>query len=570
MRGALLLTLCLATIAPAVSAAGSSAPALLQAMAHEVMRAADSLRLENQDEEVLLVSALYRLDRTWAADASQGLLEQAGRDLDAQLELEILVGDSALDQTRFRGGSYPGGALPWSLPQDGDTLLVRRAIWAAADAGFKNAIEKLAAKRAWLAEHPGAEKRLSRRDLQIAGSPAACQTYTADEPLSESPLDTAKILERLRTNSALTRGSSWLNEARVAVRLWQTDWYYADSFGRCALLHGSEHTWLAALATQAPSDGNPLWDYVRITSRAASDWKLAEVDSLLKDRIARLEAVRQLPPASPYRGPVLLKEQAAGAFLWSVLGEPITLLEEEMALDASEEPFLPTLLGRRLFPPGYRIFDNPTIRTFNKQALQGYLRWDHQGRAAKPFSLVEDGMLLHLPEGRAALPGGAGGGHWRFGTPFPSVMVLEGPRPISSAAMDAEARRLATSEGEEAAIAILRFEDRDALDLLRSPLTQALRRSRPSTEPGIFLLPQPLAIDALVSGSTAKRPLRSLEFPAFDSRSLRFLVAVGDRPHLWEPYSVASLLTPDLLIGLADLRPARAPLSGPALLSIEP
>jgi hypothetical protein len=95
--------------------------------------------------------------------------------------------------------------------------------------------------------------------------------------------------------------------------------------------------------------------------------------------------------------------------------------------------------------------------------------------------------------------------------------------------------------------------DEDAFKLLRHPLANQLVSSDAGDGKGSFALNTPCEVD-LIDAKTGKAiPVRGLSFPALDSKSLRDIVAVGNRSTLYEPQAAYSILCPWLLFSLLDL-----------------
>jgi hypothetical protein len=52
--------------------------------------------------------------------------------------------------------------------------------------------------------------------------------------------------------------------------------------------------------------------------------------------------------------------------------------------------------------------------------------------------------------------------------------------------------------------------------------------------------------------------VRGLSFPSIDGKSLRNIVAIGDRPHVHEPQAAISVLCPSMLFSLLDMKGSRS------------
>jgi TldD protein len=540
---------------PPPPAAVDSSP-VIRAMEHELRRSADSLHLKGSPRPYFISYLLWDV-ASYHMQASLGSCEFSDMDEQHLADVDLHLGDYRQDNTNFQGGIVFGPRLRMPLPQANDTTILRLSLWAATDAKYKVALEQLAQKRAFLANHSGSDSLPDFTKQRVLK-----QVHLEPQSLP----DTAKVAALGRDLSRYLAGFPWLEESRVGYQYYYTTFYYVDSEGSRFIQTVKEHTLLVALFTQA-KDGAPLWDYLRVSTLAplaVGDDKGPAGFAALKDSLQpilrRLETLRKAEPLANYRGPVLLTGSAAGELLNKSLLFPQTRLREP--LGASQEPnFLVSLAGRKLFPSGVTVTDSPSMEAWEGRPLFGHYEFDHQGQPAKDITLIEDGRVRDYLLGKVPVlraNGHSGNGHWRYGGGFPGVVLLKSSKPMAEAEMKTRLSAMGEDEGNGFGLMVSKTLDEDAFKLLRHPLAAQLLLGDAGDGRGTFSLSAPCEVDRVDSRSGQVTPVRGLSFPSLDTKSLRDIAAVGDGPHLYEPQAAYTVLCPSLLFTLLDLKGSRS------------
>jgi hypothetical protein len=171
-------------------------------------------------------------------------------------------------------------------------------------------------------------------------------------------------------------------------------------------------------------------------SYAATGVTLADLDSAEAFRqhaiklITSLADLRNAPLVDEeYHGPVLLSSDAATDTMRSLLASGVAAARPRLGTGArTSGPFASSLHGR-IFPEGFDLVDDPTLKTFAGTDLVGSYEVDDEGVAAQAVRLVTEGHLENYLIGRAPvrdLP--QSNGHGRAGAAGaarPSVAVLK-------------------------------------------------------------------------------------------------------------------------------------------------
>jgi hypothetical protein len=219
------------------------------------------------------------------------------------------------------------------------------------------------------------------------------------------------------------------------------------------------------------------------------------------------------------------------------------------------------MAGRKLFPSGITVTDHPSRKHWQGRTLFGHYPFDHQGQPAQDITLIADGRVKDYFLGKVPILRAGdhrSNGHWRFGGGFPGVVELVSAAPQAEPDLRKRLASLGADEGNGFALVVGKLLDEDAFKLLRHPLAVNLLAGEAGDGRGTFSLSAPCELDVLDARTGTLRPVRGLSFPAIDSKSLRDIVAVGDRPILYEPLSSFSVLCPPLLFSLLDLKGNRS------------
>ena len=129
--------------------------ALMQAMRAELARAVEQLRMEELEAPYFVAYTVWDIERK-GTQASFGALLPSSESRTRFLSAEVRVGEPSFDNTNFLSMSLltRDSRRTARLPLEDNVVELRRQIWLATDAAYKNALEGLAAKRAALASHP--------------------------------------------------------------------------------------------------------------------------------------------------------------------------------------------------------------------------------------------------------------------------------------------------------------------------------------------------------------------------------------------------------------------------------
>jgi len=381
---------------------------LLRAMGDELARSMQQLRLDTLPRPYFIA---YRVDEVHAlrVAATRGSLVHSGERTYRRLIVELRVGDYAFDNTNFFGG--PGGGMfafgmrgfrGSDLPIDDNYREVRRQLWLATDAAYKQAVQQLTQKRAAVQGQAHAD---SLADFTRESVVTVTDTMAAHVWSRATAESLARDLSAVLRSAPDIYASGVECTAEVGVTR------YVNSEGTTFTRSAPTVSVQVHAETQA-GDGTPLADALVLYGGAPADLPAppALADSV-RELAARLERLRQASPGDTYSGPILFEGQAVAEVFNQVFAATLIgtrrLLSDNPMLDAmlarAEDPTRVQLGGRAL-PRFLSVTDNPTVTTFGNVFLGGY-RVDDDGVAARENRVVDHGVLKTLLTTRVPVRG---------------------------------------------------------------------------------------------------------------------------------------------------------------------
>lgn len=140
---------------------------------------------------------------------------------------------------------------------------------------------------------------------------------------------------------------------------------------------------------------------------------------ILKDvslMIEKLNRLRTAPVAEPYTGPAILHAHAAGVFFHEIFGHRI---EGHRLKNKNDGQTFKGKLKEQVLPKTMSVVFDPTLPSFNGQALNGHYQFDDEGIKGQKVKVVENGILKSFLMSRSPLenfPNSNGHGRAQAGT----------------------------------------------------------------------------------------------------------------------------------------------------------
>lgn len=392
---------------------------LLRAMRDELVRSTDTLQLEDLERPYFIEYAVVDRQST-VIEATFGATVNSEQAHTRSLRVDVRVGSHELDSSEFVAGRsfLRFGRSPRDLVRDDDYGALRHDLWLATDAAYKEALEQLAQKRAFL------QNRVQNEPVPDFSVEAAAVLV---EPPVEPAFDAEAWQGTVRRLSGVFRDFPAIDDSSVTLRVERGHKYLVNSDGSVVRQPASLAVLRARAAIRAP-DGMPLKHFVPFHERAVADLPAeAELEAAVRSMASELTALAAAPVLGDYLGPVLVTGQASAEFFAQLLGDELSghrppLIEDERMATMMPSRNLANRLNRRVLPPSFEVVDDPTQASFAGETLIGSYAADDQGVRSEPVTLIERGILRTLlmsRRPRREIP--QSNGHGRAGTSGPAT-----------------------------------------------------------------------------------------------------------------------------------------------------
>ncbi len=272
------------------------------------------------------------------------------------------------------------------IPQTDEELAIRQAIWSEVNDRYKYAVETYEKLKA-------ADNVYTKTDDKAPDfSDAQAEKYY-EEPFTAEELNAfdAKLFEeKLKKYSALFLENPNIIEGEAAASYNTTRRYFVSSEG-AEIAENSRACRIFISGMMRTDDGMELplnLSYYAFDPKGLpSDEKImADVREL----IATLEAMRTAPAVEPYTGPALLSGEASGVFFHEIFGHRTE--GQRMKRDSDGQTFK-KMIGEYVLPKHFSAYDDPTLKNYNGQDMNGYYVFDDQGVRGRRVEVVKDGIL---------------------------------------------------------------------------------------------------------------------------------------------------------------------------------
>ena len=368
---------------------------IMSAMSDELSRSMTQLQFKDL-EKPYFIQYITLDEQEFSASSTFGALTSSSEGRQRVLYAQVRVGDYTFDNSEFvtGNGAPPSGIIEQTVIDD-DYATMRRAFWLATDAAYKQSVEMLARKRAYV------ENKIRNEEIPDFSQEGPTRSIGAKRTLT---LDKPAIERQIREWSRIFRDFPDIQTSDVRFMARLTHRYLVNSEGTHTLQPAVLVTLEARGSVQA-ADGMRITHSVPFYARSLDQMPPnQEVAQAIRQLAADLTAVRSAPTLDvDYSGPVLLTGPASADLFARVLapnlsGQRGPLTDRPQQSSTGSE--LLNRINRPVLPAYFSVFDDPSQQRFGTQGLIGHYQVDDQGVPAKRVSLVEDGLLTDLLMGR--------------------------------------------------------------------------------------------------------------------------------------------------------------------------
>jgi hypothetical protein len=381
-----------------------------RAMQDEMNRSMKLLKLDNMQKPYYIEYSLEMLHKN-RVDAKLGKLYRSTKDsITILLNVSVRVGDYKLDQKNFVdvGLNFFGTSddeenyTNRRVPNELDYMTLRRELWLATDAAYKEATELYSKKEASL-------KGQIRKDTLWDFSKATSIELVDTMPLPDFNIQYFEDIARTASSEFVKYPS--IQQSNVTIYFDPSTIYYLNSEGTKYIKNDYITSIEIAAMTQA-EDGMPLSNYYCALGWLPDD--LPTKDSILKatrETAITLDKLVNAPVLEDtYTGPILFMEQpACEAFAQTFL--PCLTAQRSnsssksvrFSVGGTNTAVFQTKIGGRVLPEFLSIESIPEVNNYNEHKLFGGYKIDEQGVKPQNLTLVKDGYLKTLLNDRTPI-----------------------------------------------------------------------------------------------------------------------------------------------------------------------
>ena len=365
--------------------------------------------------------------------ASFGALMNSQQYRSRTLVPQIRLGDEKLDNFRFSQMGAPmsqyQGPSSARLPLDevNNEDAVRQAIWNEVNNRYKFAVDMYQKTKAQ------SSVNVEEEDKAPYFSEAKVEKYyEAPLPAEKMTIDRDLWAARMKEISAVFKNQPGIMKGDAIMIYTVERRYFVNNEGT-EVVQNLPYARIMVFGETKADDGMEL--PLNLSYFAYDPADLPGNDRIIADTremVKTLEALRVAPVVDPYTGPALLSGPASGVFFHEIFGHRI---EGQRMKSESDGQTFKKMIGQLVLPADMHVYDDPTIRKYAGEDLNGFYKYDDQGVKAERVDVVVNGKLNDFLMTRTPIDGHPRtNGHARASDAFDPVsrqsnLVIETSNP---------------------------------------------------------------------------------------------------------------------------------------------
>lgn len=411
---------------------------IFKAMQDEMTRSMKELKLETLQKPYFIEYSIT-VNRNNSVAGTLGEITSVDNKTSAFLNVTVRVGTYKFDQKNFfdPGLSFFGSSdeeedyVRRRIPIELDYKTLRRELWLATDAAYKEAAELYSKKEAAL-------KNQIQKDTTWDFAKQKPVKFSDTSKLPDFDVDYAKNLIKESTKILLDFKNINISTANYYYE--PKTIYYLNSEGTQYTKNESVAGFEISAFSQA-NDGMPLYNFYIALGNYPAD--LPNKDSLIKatrEMAILLDNLLKAPSVDDsYSGPILFSDQAvcetfAQSFIPCLTAQREAVQGDGFRFSGNESSkAFQTKIGGRVLPEFLSVEDLPNLTNFNKIKLVGSYKIDDEGVLPEDVVLIKDGYLKTLLSDRKPIKRiPESNGHNRSSTPMVSNVKIEADKKYQS------------------------------------------------------------------------------------------------------------------------------------------
>ena len=323
--------------------------------------------------------------------ASFGALMNSQQYRSRTLVPQIRLGDEKLDNfrfnqmgsamSRFQGPSV--ARLP--LDEENNEDAVRQAIWDEVNNRYKFAVDMYQKTKA------ESSVNVEEEDKAPYFSEAKVEKYyEAPLPAEKMTIDMDQWAARMKEISAVFKNHPGIMKGDAIMIYTVERRYFVNNEGT-EVVQNLPYARIMVFGETKADDGMEL--PLNLSYFAYDPADLPANDKIIadaKEMVKTLEALRVAPVVDPYTGPALLSGPASGVFFHEIFGHRI---EGQRMKSESDGQTFKKMVGQLVLPADMHVYDDPTLRKYAGEDLNGFYKYDDQGVKAERVDVVVNGKL---------------------------------------------------------------------------------------------------------------------------------------------------------------------------------
>ena len=407
---------------------------IMRAMRDEITRSMNELKIEGL-ERPYFIEYLLKITSDYSINSKLGTIVYSnteGKQV-ASLTTIVKVGSYKFDNSGFDNIAFTfygsttdddnENYINRRIPADIDYNMLRRELWLATDASYKNAAEGLTKKKVVI---EGKIIRDTTWDFSMVKPLQAVDTSKIEEFNDE------KYTNLLIELSNIFSSHSEILNSQVDVNYTPETIYYVNSEGTEYIKNTSFFALNIGGYSQR-EDGMPIADAYSVVCNKPSE--LPDKDSLIKVTNKIISNIKSSIKASvledSYSGPVLFLGSASCELLSkyfanNLMVQPKNILPTGWSTVAKKNgAAFQSKIGGRVLPTFMTVEDKPLLKRYKNINLLGYYTIDDDGVSAQDVTLVKDGYLKTLLSTRVPIKRvNESNGHKRNNTSIYSNLII--------------------------------------------------------------------------------------------------------------------------------------------------
>jgi hypothetical protein len=547
---------------------------LFKAMQDELDRTMSQLVMENL-ERAYFVS--YTIDDVQQLEVhgNLGTLTLSNPDRGRYLTIDLRVGSYSLDNSNFVSGFSGYGANFSQLPIDNDYDAIRNQIYLETDQVYKDAVETISKKRAYLQT-----RVVANRPDDFLKLPA---TRILDKS-EEFDINKAQFEELAKAATVVFRDYPDIISSDLKIEAAISNQYLLNSNGTRTMRGDRIYIFDLSMMGKA-ADGENIFDGDRIIFNSlAAVPSVANLTAWAKGNADRMSKLIKADTLDDYIGPVVFTADAAGEFFRQLFVRGISNLpqptfeNEQMAsiIGRAGGGEFAEKLNRRVLPASFMVYDDPTINKVGSSPVIGGYNVDDAGNAPQKVVLVENGKLVNLLIGISPTKkikdanGHARGAVSKVVTAKPSNLVFESSEKVPYAKLKETLITLCKDVDLPYGLIVRRLSDpNSASGSFAMRMGSMMMSGSGSGAPDALSAPWEIY---KVYPDGREEPVRGLQFNNVTVRILKDILQTDDQMFVYnyllnaDQEMPASIVTPSVLIEEMELKKNEEKIMKPPLL----